>query len=368
MTNPKDELAPVEPKPEEPKNESKDEGTNGGKAPETTGPNSPSTGVSSQGSDAKSIGKPEAGEKPSPAGTADGDAPPPPPRRPKLERKESNFSQNLKELQSAFPDTDASLCRALLVAAGNDLESAFTGHLALSDETIRPNIYVREQISNDERLARRLAADQHRVLHRRQKRPEGVPRTMHDSRSQNTFWDTLKQRFNGEVYDEDPQEYYEEDENLPGVPINRRISRPRNNAASSQNAPKLPPRTRSQEASEIRPDHVRKSREPRKEIVPEKHSVNAFGDIQTAKSEDQEPDAFFIGDSDDELGSLDEEDDESEKQSSTTPKEEPKDEPKDNSKEESKEENKEETKGAKETKESEAQSLLNKVKSQANKK
>lgn len=54
-------------------------------------------------------------------------------------RRVSSFEKNLDELRDAFPNADPHVRRAVLVAAGGRLESAFNGMLALTDETIRPS-------------------------------------------------------------------------------------------------------------------------------------------------------------------------------------------------------------------------------------
>lgn len=278
--------------------------------------------------------------KPTQKPADDADAPParpPRPTRPPIERRPSAFTSNLNELKQAFPDSEENLLRAILVAASNNLQSAFNGMLALNDPTIRPFEYVRRQIESDEVLARKIAISEQR----RQRRPpkpsrtydyydeeptsernprdseiyDGIQRGYNDTKQVVTsFWDQVKTRFNGEINDEDPEAMYRR----------RNSSRsswwPQQGEANSQHTfistegdssmegPKLPARRPKPTTEPVKNESAAASTPAAKETK----SVNAFGDetpSQTGpKTEEQEPDAFFIGESDDDdLGSLDDE-------------------------------------------------------------
>ncbi|KAG5361094.1 CUE domain-containing protein 5 [Yarrowia sp. C11] len=120
--------------------------------------------------------------------------PPTPP--PKPPRPLSPFSQAQAHLKEAFPDTEDSVIKAVLVASGGEVEPAFTALLSMSDPNFKPDIPPRQQqqrpiggpgsdasmahkihsprsqIEADERLARQLAGQYDR---RTANRTGGVP-------------------------------------------------------------------------------------------------------------------------------------------------------------------------------------------------
>lgn len=235
---------------------------------------------------------------------------PPLPARPR-----SPFSKALDELSDAFPDNDPNVRRAILVAAGSNLEHAFNGMLALTDDTIRPAPPTparnerQTQIERDEELARQLARGS------RPSRPSGeytgryqdtppapvAPRQddanfdeirdqlqkgwTETSKKVGSFFNDLRTRISNEMQaDEEP------DEDFYG-----RVDRPRpSHRGSSFDEPPVPP-----------PKPKRPSKPDQK--------VNVFGDDRPtrweplAKSKEPDTDAFFIGESDEDLDSLDEE-------------------------------------------------------------
>lgn len=284
-------------------------------------------------------GTPANESKSSSTAPGDADAPPsrpPRPSKPPMERRPSAFTSNLSELKQAFPDSEENFLRAILVAASNNLQSAFNGMLALNDPTIRPFEYVKRQIESDEVLARKIAVSEQR----RQRRParpsrtydyydeeptsqsgyqeneiyDGIQRGYNGTKQAvSSLWGNFKTRFNGEINDEDPEELYRR----------RNSSRsswwPQQGAANDQHtfisteddlpneSPKLPARRPKPTAEAAKKSDSPAAATPAKETK----SVNAFGDEisseDAAKTEEQEPDAFFIGESDDdELGSLNE--------------------------------------------------------------
>lgn len=266
--------------------------------------------------------EPDAAEPAAPAAPAR-------PQRPSLERRTSPFTTHLNELRAAFPDSDASVCRGVLVASGDNLETAFTGMLAISDPSIRPPAHAASQIANDERLARKLAlSDQ-----RRQSRPRSrtatpqagqaaqpayddddeseFQRGLNETRQAvSSFWGSLKQKLTNEIYDDEAPGYEPARGRRSGSAEQPWFSRDSGyhdaDAAPAANLPPLPPRARRPAAAE--------------------RSVNVFGDDSSSKDaakkpEEPEPDAFFIGESDEDLGSLDGDKSESVPGSSGEPKE-----------------------------------------------
>lgn len=269
-------------------------------------------------------------KSPQPSSSSETGVPPPPPR-PKMERRVSKFTSNLNELRAAFPDADLGVCRGVLVAASNDLEAAFSGMLAVSDPSIRPPVSNRAhsaaQIEQDARIARRLAGGNANTS-RRPGRPQQLPseseqyQTRQNSQTSfndqesdfqrgfnetkqavSSFWGSLKQKIANEIGDDDDMS---ELDYATGRRSGQYASQPwfsRDNgyhdesetrtapySPSSSNFPPLPPRGR------------RGVNEPR--------SVNVFGDDITSKDAvkravNPEPDAFFIGESDEDLGSID---------------------------------------------------------------
>lgn len=264
----------------------------------------------------------------------DGNVPAPPRRPARPERRLSEFSSKLHELQTAFPDSDKSICRGILVAASNNLEAAFSGMLAISDETIRPETQKESQIERDGQLARRIAlSDQRRQA--RSSESSRVPRNggagrYTNQRSQqlsetddfqkglneakesiSSFWGSLKQKLSGEIYDES-------NENEIAIDPNIR----RSGSATSQPWFSRDNGFHDNEADDriIRNDNAYKSdmQFPARNGIPPlparsnnaERSVNVFGDDSSntdaiKKVDDPEPDSFFIGESDEEdLGSL----------------------------------------------------------------
>lgn len=120
--------------------------------------------------------------------------PPTPPAKPP--RPLSPFSQAQAHLKEAFPDTEDSVIKAVLVASGGEVEPAFTALLSMSDPNFKPDVPARQpqqrpiggpgsdasmaqrihsprsQIEADERLARQLAGQYDR---RTANRTGGVP-------------------------------------------------------------------------------------------------------------------------------------------------------------------------------------------------
>lgn len=160
----------------------------------------------------------------------EGDVPPVPPRKDsedgapgnvpaKPQRPPSPFSQTLTSLKDAFPDADTNVVRAVAVASGNNLENAFNGMLALTDDTVRPIEVVpaaaasatprgqarrKTQIEEDEELARKLAQEFNRP-------PRGYTssRTRHSTSS----------AYSGRYDDERPQQPQRSflDDDLPEI-------------------------------------------------------------------------------------------------------------------------------------------------------
>lgn len=267
---------------------------------------------------AGSGGTPEA-EKLSPKTSNEPDKPPPIPRRPP-----SPFNSQLNDLREAFPDTTDGVRRAVLVAASGNLENAFNGLLALSDDSIRPppppqvrNERERSQESQlrrDEELARRLASQYSQNERRRPVRRsgsresdlydqeegfgDGLQRGLSETGRQiQSLWGQLRERFNNEVNDED-----DIDEYLASTP-----------------PPRLPRRTREQGQEFVEAPLPARDRSEANTSIGGSGKVNVFGDQsplpskapatgkawELPKQPSEQPDAFFIGESDDDdLGSL----------------------------------------------------------------
>ncbi|CAN6641290.1 ubiquitin-binding protein Cue5p [Trichomonascus vanleenenianus] len=99
-------------------------------------------------------------------------APTPPPKPP---RPVSPFARAMAQLQEAFPNTEESVIRAVLVASGGKLDPAFNALLSMSDPSFKPDAVIsadspgiqagaeeeqrRRQLEEDERLARQLAQE-----------------------------------------------------------------------------------------------------------------------------------------------------------------------------------------------------------------
>lgn len=226
-------------------------------------------------------------------------------------RPKSPFSQSFQELKDAFPDSDEAVRRAVLVAASGQLERAFNGMLALTDDTIRPSpptpVAKDSQIARDEQLARKLAHDYRGSStrrtgdERRRSSDRGGPRQYsdleHDNNSWDDFSDNLRQgwtettkkvsslfgQLRERIQNEMSDPYEEGEHDLYGV-SDRRSSQPRRSPRSEE-APPPPPR-------------------PQRPSKP----VNAFGEEQASRWQplqaSETSDAFFIGESDSDLESL----------------------------------------------------------------
>ena len=280
----------------------------------------------------------------------DGNVPAPPRRPARPERRLSEFSSRLQELQAAFPDSDESICRGVLVAASSNLEAAFSGMLAISDETIRPDIQRESQIERDGQLARRIAlSDQRRQT--RSNDSSRLPRSSatvgrySNQRSQqesetddfqrglneakesiSSFWGSLKQKLSGEIYDENNENDIAIDPNIrrSGSATNQPWFSRDNGFHDNElddgiirNDPMYKVDTQLPTRSRIPPLPARSNNAER--------SVNVFGDDSSntdaiKKVDDPEPDSFFIGESDEEdLGSLRENDDQNKAVATCTP-------------------------------------------------
>lgn len=253
-----------------------------------------------------------------------------PQRPPRPERRTSAFTSNLNELCVAFPEAARGTCRGLLVAASNNLEAAFMGMLAISDESIRPASYIREQIAHDERLARRLAMNEQRPRREPHARPrpreynydeedsntgeelyDGFQRGLDDTKQAvSSFWSSIKSKINGEIYDDEEGVHVAtapRKEHLRSQWFPRQHPNPQPDSGAA--APKLPTRklSRAEALSVTGASNILSNASKLELARREPRSVNAFGD-ETPKagqrSDEPEPDAFFIGESDDDLGSL----------------------------------------------------------------
>lgn len=222
-------------------------------------------------------------------------APPSLPKRPV-----SPFTKSITELREAFPGDNVAISRAVLVAAGGNLEQAFNGMLALTDETIRPTEHepVRSkrdaQIEEDEQLARRLA---HKYTRNKShgagysaRYSDGPPPATGDDDDSflggvSQLWGSLREKIRNEMNDEDPP--------LPPPRQDRRRSSLESDGVIAMQAPNTP--------SDTAPALPRRRASSR--------PVNAFGDEiphEPLRHDEPESETFFIGDeSDDDLGSLD---------------------------------------------------------------
>lgn len=229
------------------------------------------------------------------------DEPNAPPSLPK--RPSSPFTKAMNELREAFPGDNAAISRAVLVAAGGNLEQAFNGMLALTDETIRPvqppstRSKRNTQIEEDEQLARHLAKKYDRRRSRgagySARYSDGPPPTTDDNDDSffggvSQLWGSLREKIRNEVQDDDvPAPHSREASKRSSIGSGGGVIQMEDDNTNADEAPALPRR--------------RASSRP----------VNAFGDEiphadVSLQHEEPESETFFIGDeSDDDLGSLD---------------------------------------------------------------